>query len=126
MTFFTTAGADKRSPAISAHVTQQLAIPARPEIAQVANWIVETIPCQVTCPPAIVASSVIRALSGKVALLFAVVAQSHITRWHGRSGTVMGFMTGLATSVAHAFLSAAASCVTRFTAVPTKRLCGAF
>ncbi|GAB4837839.1 hypothetical protein Ancab_027365 [Ancistrocladus abbreviatus] len=88
--------------------------------AQIADWLICAIVCQVTCPPVIVACLLICALNSNRALLVAVVAQPYVTQWHWRSCTVLSLVTSLSTSVTDALIRAVASFVARLLTVPTK------
>lgn len=89
-------------------------------IACVAYGIVWTITCQVTCFPAIVTSLLVRTVGSKMTLLIAVVAQSHVPRWHCWCRTLSSTMPSLTTRVADALVWAVASHVASFPAVPAQ------
>lgn len=87
-------------------------------IAQIADGLIRTITCQVTCLPTIVARFLISAVSRKMALLIAVVAESQVPWWQWGSCAVSSTMSTLAAGVADSLIRAIASHVPWFPAVP--------
>lgn len=88
-------------------------------IARVANRIVEAITRQVAGFPTVLTSLVVCTVSSDVALFVAVVAESHVARWHLRSGAFPRTVAGFPTRVADPLVRAVSGHVPGLSTVPT-------
>lgn len=87
-------------------------------IAQIADGIILTVPCQVARLPTVVARLLVGTFRSTVALLVAVVTEPQITRRQLRSRAFPGKMARLATSVADSFIRAITGHVAWLSAIP--------